>query len=96
MTTYICSLHFGTLEIWGIEADGEMEARQKAMNCFRPALLGIDERNIEVKAQEKEITSVIKDPRIKLKTSGKKHARRFTTTEICKRIGKMAEVEGRI
>ena len=96
MTTYSCSLHFGTLEIWGIEADGEMEARQKAMNCFRPALLGIDERNIEVKAQEKDIVPVIIEPRIKLKVLRRKHARRPTTTEICKRIGKMAEAEAEL
>jgi hypothetical protein len=93
VTIYSCSLHFGTLAIEGIEANSEIEARQKAMDCFRPALLGIDEQSIYVKANKKEITPVITEPRIKLKLTKRKHAKRLVTVNVCRMIAEMAEEE---
>ena len=65
MTTYSCSLNFGVLELDGIKASDEIEARQIAMKTFSPVLESIDEKSIKIAVMEKKtrpLLSVKKNP----------------------------------
>ena len=92
MTTYSCSLHFGILELEGIEASNESEAREIAMKTFRPAIDSIDENSIRIAIREKKMTPLIS---VKLNVSRKK--KKFPPMEIqekvCKEIARIAGQE---
>jgi hypothetical protein len=95
MTTYCCSLHFGAIEIEGIEANNENEARSIAMRSFRPAIESIDERSIRVAVREKKMTPLIS---MKLNVSGRK--KKLPPMElherVCKEIVMIAELEEKL
>jgi hypothetical protein len=95
MTTYSCSLHFGAIEIEGIEATNESEAKSIAMRAFRPAIESIDERSIRVAVREKKVTPLIS---VKLNVSRRK--KKLPPMElhekVCKEIVRIAEMEEKL
>ncbi|MCL4447077.1 MAG: hypothetical protein M1556_01460 [Candidatus Thermoplasmatota archaeon] len=96
MTCYSCKLHFGTLDIEGIEADNEDDARQKAMERFRDALTSVDKSSINVNVKETEPLPVIRDPKIDpkfFKLRKKRRVKRKTKREVCLEIARIAELE---
>ena len=99
MTTYSCSLHFGTLDIGGIEADSEVEAREKAMERFRNALSSVDENSINVKVKENTPLPVVRSPLIDpqfFKVRKSRKAKEKTRMKVCREIVKIAEMEANL
>ncbi len=93
---YTCVLDFGAIEIDGIEADNEIEARETAMIAFRPVFDNIDSSIIKTTINEKKTRPLIVT---KLKVSDapkRKHPRRAffkEQEEKCKRVVRNAERE---
>ena len=89
---YTCSLNFGAIEVDGIEASNESEAKSIAMKTFRPAIESIDENSIRVAVREKKMT-----PLISFKFDVSKRKKKLTDTKIaekrCKEIARIADKE---
>jgi hypothetical protein len=89
---YTCSLDFGVIEVEGIEASSESEARTIAMKTFRPAIDSIDENSIRIAVREKKMT-----PLISVKFDVSKRRKKLTNTkraeERCKEIARIADRE---
>lgn len=93
MTTYRCSLDFGVLEMDGIEADSEAEAREKAMKSFRPVLLGIDGSDIRMevrKSKERPLINVKLDS-FKIQEKKAPLGVFLRRVELCKIVARNAE-----
>ena len=95
MTTYICSLDFGVLELEGIEANNESEAREIAMKTFNPVLQSIDETSIKIAVTEKKTKPIIVNRVTGFELMKKKVSPKTFQERICKEIARMAEVEVR-
>jgi hypothetical protein len=96
MTTYSCSLHFGTLELEGIEANNEREAREIAMKAFNPVLQSIDEKSIRIAIMEKKTKPIIVYRPTGFESMKRKPSPRTFQERVCKEIARMAEMEIRV
>ncbi|MCL4447850.1 MAG: hypothetical protein M0Z77_08260 [Thermoplasmatales archaeon] len=100
MTTFSCSLDFGVLELEGIEARSEKEAREIAMKTFSPVLKDIDEDSIKIAVIEKKTRPLLSDKRrfpesFDITKIRNKSRRRFYDQQerLCKLVVRNAEIE---
>ena len=100
MTTYSCSLNFGVLELDGIKASDEIEARQIAMTTFSPVLESIDEKSIKIAVMEKKtrpLLSVKKNSPegFDIEEIRNKSRKRFFERQerLCKQVVRNADIE---
>lgn len=103
MTKYNCSLDFGMLELEGIEANSEREAREIAMKTFSPVLKNIDRDSIKIAVVEKKTKPLLLDRRsfpesfniTKIRDRTRKQF--FEEQErLCKLVVRNAEIEIRV
>jgi hypothetical protein len=100
MTTFSCSLDFGVLELEGIEANSEKEAREIAMKTFSPVLKDIDEDSIRIAVIEKKTRPLLSvkgssSESFDIEKIRKKSRKRFFEEQerLCKLVAKSAEIE---